>query len=117
LLACAEVLRGVDFALSLLTGWAALEGCVNVDDDFRSPSGHMVCEWIAQCESQLEIMEFVDFLKRPDKYRELGAKIPKGALVLVCVCEVGGVDSSSFCIASYVKESLIWCLAVVWRCS
>ena len=27
-------------------------------------------------------MEFVDFLKHPDKYRDLGAKIPKGALLV-----------------------------------
>ena len=37
---------------------------------------------VAGCdEAKLEIMEFVDFLKRPDKYKDLGAKIPK-----VCVC-------------------------------
>jgi ATP-dependent Zn protease len=27
---------------------------------------------------QVEIMEFVEFLKKPDKFKELGAKIPKG---------------------------------------
>jgi ATP-dependent Zn protease len=27
-------------------------------------------------------MEFVDFLKKPDKYKSLGAKIPKGALLV-----------------------------------
>mmetsp|Transcript_7855 Transcript_7855/g.13510 ORF Transcript_7855/g.13510 Transcript_7855/m.13510 type:complete len:862 (-) Transcript_7855:907-3492(-) len=38
---------------------------------------------VAGCdEAKLEIMEFVDFLKKPDKYRELGAKIPKGALLV-----------------------------------
>ncbi len=26
-------------------------------------------------------MEFVDFLKYPDKYRSMGAKVPKGALL------------------------------------
>lgn len=31
-------------------------------------------------EAKVEIMEIVDFLKHADKYRELGAKIPKGAL-------------------------------------
>lgn len=34
-----------------------------------------------QLEAKNEIMEFVDFLKNPKKYRELGAKIPKGALL------------------------------------
>lgn len=27
-------------------------------------------------------MEFVDYLKRPEKYQRLGAKVPKGALLL-----------------------------------
>lgn len=26
-------------------------------------------------------MEFVDFLKNPQKYKEMGAKVPKGALL------------------------------------
>ena len=33
-------------------------------------------------EAKVEIMEIVDFLKRPEKYRELGGKIPKGALLV-----------------------------------
>lgn len=33
-------------------------------------------------EAKVEIMEIVDFLRRPDKYRELGGKIPKGALLV-----------------------------------
>ena len=33
-------------------------------------------------EAKVEIMEIVDFLRRADKYRELGAKIPKGALLV-----------------------------------
>ena len=32
-------------------------------------------------EAKVEIMEIVDFLKKADKYKELGAKIPKGALL------------------------------------
>jgi ATP-dependent Zn protease len=32
-----------------------------------------------QCKK--EVMEFVDFLKYPDKYRSMGAKVPKGALL------------------------------------
>ncbi|GFQ95430.1 paraplegin [Trichonephila clavata] len=33
-------------------------------------------------EAKIEIMEFVDYLKRPEKYKILGAKIPKGVLLL-----------------------------------
>ena len=33
-------------------------------------------------EAKIEIMEIVDFLKNPKKYTELGAKIPKGALLV-----------------------------------
>merc|ERR1719387_1969494 len=33
-------------------------------------------------EAKVEVMELVDFLKRPERYRELGAKIPKGALLV-----------------------------------
>ena len=33
-------------------------------------------------EAKVEIMEIVDFLKRPEKYKELGGKIPKGALLV-----------------------------------
>ena len=33
-------------------------------------------------EAKVEIMEIVDFLRKADKYRELGAKIPKGALLV-----------------------------------
>jgi len=32
-------------------------------------------------EAKTEITEFVDFLKRPKKYKEIGAKIPRGALL------------------------------------
>ena len=32
-------------------------------------------------QAKVEIQEFVDFLKNPQKYKELGAKIPKGALL------------------------------------
>jgi AFG3 family protein len=47
---------------------------------------------VAGCdEAKAEIMEFVDFLKRPEKYRELGATIPKGALL------VGPPGTGVFC--------------------
>ena len=33
-------------------------------------------------QAKLELVEVVDFLKNPDKYTKLGAKIPKGALLV-----------------------------------
>jgi cell division protease FtsH len=33
-------------------------------------------------EAKIEVAEVVDFLKKPDKYTELGGKIPKGALLI-----------------------------------
>jgi len=33
-------------------------------------------------EVKIEVMEFVDYLKRPEHYKKLGAKVPKGALLL-----------------------------------
>ena len=32
-------------------------------------------------EAKVEVMEVVDFLKNPQKYKDLGAKIPRGALL------------------------------------
>ncbi len=33
-------------------------------------------------EAKVEVMEIVDFLKKPEKYKDLGGKIPKGALLV-----------------------------------
>ena len=46
----------------------------NVQENFESVAG--------ADEAKVELMEIVDFLKNPDKYTELGAKIPTGALLV-----------------------------------
>ncbi|XP_071823950.1 mitochondrial inner membrane m-AAA protease component paraplegin-like isoform X3 [Apostichopus japonicus] len=33
-------------------------------------------------QAKIEVMEFVDYLKKPEKFVQLGAKVPKGALLL-----------------------------------
>jgi AFG3 family protein len=33
-------------------------------------------------QAKAEVMEFVDFLKKPEKYTRLGAKTPRGALIV-----------------------------------
>ena len=33
-------------------------------------------------DSKVEVSEIVDFLKNPSKYKKMGAKIPKGALLI-----------------------------------
>lgn len=35
-------------------------------------------------EAKAEIQEFVSFLKKPEHYKKLGAKIPRGAILMVC---------------------------------
>jgi hypothetical protein len=54
---------------------------------------------VAGCEeAKIEIMEFVNFLKNPQQYLDLGAKIPKGAILTGCfkMAFVGSNHSDRF---------------------
>lgn len=48
---------------------------------FKGNINNLTFDDVAGCdEAKQEVMEVVDFLKHPEKYRELGAKIPHGVL-------------------------------------
>jgi cell division protease FtsH len=69
---------------------------------------------VAGCdEAKNEVLEFVNFLKQPAKYKELGAHIPKGALL---VGPPGAVPPSSnvpivggICRVAQVPFLQSWC--------
>lgn len=53
-----------------------------IDPMIRSGKGIKFSDVAGLKEAKIEVREFVDYLKNPDKYRELGAKPPKGAILL-----------------------------------
>ena len=50
--------------------------------DAKGPEGVTFNDVAGSTEAKHELTEVVDFLKNPDKYRKLGARIPKGVLLV-----------------------------------
>ena len=85
------LMLGVWFLLmrGMRGGGASGGGIMNVgkaraqEFDQNDPNKRVTFKDVAGLEeAKVEIMEIVDFLKNAPKYRELGAKIPKGALLV-----------------------------------
>ena len=85
------VMIGIWFLImrGMSRGGAGSGGIMNVgkaraqEFDQSDPNKRVTFKDVAGLEeAKVEIMEIVDFLKNAPKYRELGAKIPKGALLV-----------------------------------
>lgn len=77
-----------------------------VDPQIKQGKGTKFSDVAGLKEAKIEVREFVDYLKNPEKYKELGAKPPKGAILFGPPGEkVAALKPQTFSIPIHLSEN------------